>query len=422
MSKQWNKHILDQLKDFPKKAPEGLFDDVQSEMLRRGLASVPNADKQKQFLSPIVLHGISAAAFLILLVGISYLWKEKSDNVIENMNANLPKEITLPPTPAEADKPVSTPIISVSNTYVAKAQKKVSIPVDTLSTEEENITEEEDTITNNTQQSQLKEKPRNQNHPQRKQAYTSPKRKKNPLAIGVYYSGIVNGEGNLFLIGGSNRNDNSYGMSAPNWDPSEDPNQSGTNPADSTSTSPESRSLTRETLKENTKHLPPVRFGVSLRYNLDERWNIQSGATYTYLVSDLNRYNTEVSYLTKQKLHYIGIPLQVGYKLWESKRFRAYASAGGEVQKLIGGKGTTSHFVKGKHQSTSAENISNKRLLFSALGSIGMEYALGKSISLYAEPGLHYHFKNGSSLQTYYTEHPLNVNLTLGLRFHWNKE
>ena len=242
------------------------------------------------------------------------------------------------------------------------------------------------------------------------------------MAIGVYYSGIVNGEGNLFLIGGSNRNDNSYGMSAPNWDPSEDPNQSGTNPADSTSTSPESRSLTRETLKENTKHLPPVRFGVSLRYNLDERWNIQSGATYTYLVSDLNRYNSAISYRTKQKLQYIGIPLQVGYKLWESKRFRAYASAGGEVQKLIGGKGTTSHFVKGKHQSTSAENISNKRLLFSALGSIGMEYALGKSISLYAEPGLHYHFKNGSSLQTYYTEHPLNVNLTLGLRFHWNKE
>ena len=413
MSKQWNKHIQDQLKDFPKKAPEGLFDDVQSEMLRRGLASVPNAKRQKRFLSPIVLHGISAAAFLLLLVGISFLWKEKSDNVIENINANLPKEITLPPTPAEADTSVSDPIISVPNTYVTKAEKKVSAPIDTLSTEEENIIEEEDTITNNTLQPQLQEKPSNQNHPQRKQTYTPPKKKKNPLAIGVYYSGIVTkGEGNDYMVT----------VFEPGPNPSDNPDQNGSNPTDSTTTSLESRSLTREALKENAKHRLPVRFGVSLRYNLDERWNIQSGVTYTYLVSDLNRYNTKVSYRTKQKLHYIGIPLQVGYKLWESKRFRAYASTGGEVQKLIGGKGTTSHFVKGKYQNTSAENISDKRLLFSALGSIGMEYALGKSISLYAEPGIHYHFKNGSSLQTYYIEHPLNFNLTLGLRFHWNKE
>ena len=39
MKKQWNKDIRDQLKDFPKKAPEGLLDDIKAEMLRRGLSS-----------------------------------------------------------------------------------------------------------------------------------------------------------------------------------------------------------------------------------------------------------------------------------------------------------------------------------------------------------------------------------------------
>ena len=418
MNKHWKKHIKSQLKDFQQKSPEGLFSDIQSEMHRRGLASVPNTNKQKLLLSPIVLHGISAVAFLFLLVSISLLWKEKSNNVIESMNVNLPKDITLPPTPIKADTSVSSTIISVPNTYLAKTEKKVSLPIDTLYIKEENITEEEDTITNNTQQTQPQETRSNLSHPHRKQTYTPQKRKKNPLAIGVYYSGIVSKERNPFLLAGSNKNDFNY----PSWNPSKNPEQDGNNPTDSTTTSSESRSLARESLMENAKHHLPTRFGISLRYNLDECWDIQSGITYTHFVSDLSHYNKEVSYKTKQKLHYIGIPLQVGYKLWESKRFRAYASAGGEVQKLIGGKGTTSHFVKGKRQSTSTENISDKRLLFSALGSIGMEYALGKSISLYAEPGLHYHFKNGSSLQTYYTEHPLNVNLTLGLRFHWNKE
>ncbi len=113
MNKHWKKHIKSQLKDFQQKSPEGLFSDIQSEMHRRGLASVPNTNKQKLLLSPIVLHGISAVAFLFLLVSISLLWKEKSNNVIESMNVNLPKDITLPPTPIKADTSVSSTIISV---------------------------------------------------------------------------------------------------------------------------------------------------------------------------------------------------------------------------------------------------------------------------------------------------------------------
>ena len=41
MSKQWNKDIHDRLKDFQQKAPEGLLDDIKSEMHRRGLSPVP---------------------------------------------------------------------------------------------------------------------------------------------------------------------------------------------------------------------------------------------------------------------------------------------------------------------------------------------------------------------------------------------
>lgn len=422
MNKHWKKHIKSQLKDFQQKSPEGLFSDIQSEMHRRGLASVPNTNKQKLLLSPIVLHGISAVAFLFLLVSISLLWKEKSNNVIESMNVNLPKDITLPPTPIKADTSVSSTIISVPNTYLAKTEKKVSLPIDTLYIKEENITEEEDTITNNTQQTQPQETRSNLSHPHRKQTYTPKKRKKNPLAIGVYYSGIVSKERNPFLVAGSNKNDFNYHLGGPSWNPSKNPEQGGNNPTDSTTTSSESRSLARESLMENAKHHLPTRFGISLRYNLDECWDIQSGITYTHFVSDLSRYNKEVSYKTKQKLHYIGIPLQVGYKLWESKRFRAYASAGGEIQQMIGGKGTTSHFAKGKYQNTSTQNISEKRPLFSVFGSIGAEYMLSNNLSLYAEPGIHYYFKNGSNLQTYYTDHPFNFNLTIGLRFHWNKE
>lgn len=414
MSKQWNKYIHDRLKDFPMKAPKGLLDDVQAEMLRRGLTSVPT--QQKAFPSTGVLFRISAAAVILLLVGISFLWEEKINHSIVQEPIASPTEVILPPMPTETESAINQAMTSApSKLLIAKAEKKVLAQIDTIMVKEENMEEEKDTVSNDSKQVQPQEKPTNQVHQQRKRTYNLSSKKKSAFAISVYYSGIVTkGDGNPLLFASSNRNDdNGYGASGP----SSDSNQN-----DSTNTSPESRMHSRAALEEKEKHRLPIKFGVSFRYNLDKRWNIQSGLTYTYLVSDLNRYNSEDSYITKQKLHYIGIPLQVGYKLWESKRFRAYASVGGQMERLIGGKATTAHFVKGKYQDTNSRSIHDKHLLFSVLGSIGAEYALGKSVSLYAEPGIHYHFKNGSSLKTYYTEHPLNFNITLGVRLHWNKE
>jgi hypothetical protein len=42
-------------------------------------------------------------------------------------------------------------------------------------------------------------------------------------------------------------------------------------------------------------------------------------------------------------------------------------------------------------------------------------------LSLYAEPGVQYYFKNGNGLRTYYSEQPLNLSMTVGFRFHWKK-
>jgi len=415
MSKQWDKHVHDQLRDFSVKAPQGLFDDIRSEMHRRGLASVPT--RQKRWLSSAVLFKVSAASFLLLLVGISFLWKEKLDNTNMHKPIVSPSEVMLPPIIEEPEFPVEQPITPMPNKLIAKAEKETPVQADTILVKEEDIVEEKDTLSNGNKQPQPLEKTTDQVRQQRKQTYNLSSKKKTAFAVSVYYSGIVTNEGGGFLLFGNvNRNDGEYYLSSPG------PNQNGAGANDSTNASPESRMHSRTAFKEKEKHRLPIKFGVSFRYNLDEHWNIQSGLTYTYLVSDLNRYNSEASYNTKQKLHYIGIPLQVGYKLWESKRFRAYTSAGGQVERLIGGEASTAHFAKDKYQDTSIRHVSDNRLLFSVLGSIGAEYALGKSVSLYAEPGIHYHFKNGSPLKTYYTDHPLNFSITLGLRLHWNKE
>lgn len=146
----------------------------------------------------------------------------------------------------------------------------------------------------------------------------------------------------------------------------------------------------------NIRHHLPVRFGLSIRYQLNDRLSLTSGLMYTLLASDIT---TNVKGIItnhyEQKLHYLGIPLNIGYQLWTDHKLGLYVTAGGTIDKLLNGS----------------------EWQFSLNGSAGADYKLSNRFSLYAEPGVGYYIPNNSNLSTIYKDHPWNFNLTLGLRF-----
>ena len=425
MKKQWNKDIRDQLKDFPKKAPEGLLDDIKSEMMRRGLSPSPVADKPKHLYPQVFRRVASVAAVLLILLGLSLLWKKP---------ATLPVVSEYPDVYVTEKKTQEETSLAIpSENLMAKAEKKVvSSSAQTNVKEEENTAlQEEETKDKEEKQPQDKEtqetkKEYTPTSSKPKWTYNVSKRKKSSFSIGIHYSGVVAqsdlrmGKGDYDLLAPPPSNP----ITPPNPNGGDPENPDYSNGADTTSVAL-SRGLHSVYNIYNfsgraTHHLP-VKFGLSLRYVLNERWNLQSGLTYSYLASDLEETRLEDKYDIKQKLHYLGIPLQMGYRIWEGKQFRSYIAFGGQVEKLISGKATIRHSKKNLLQDTSIQNVSDKKLLFSALASIGAEYMLGNDFSLYVEPGIHYYFKNGIRLHTHYNEQPLNINLTVGLRFHWEK-
>ena len=142
-------------------------------------------------------------------------------------------------------------------------------------------------------------------------------------------------------------------------------------------------------------HRQPVRFGLSLRYRLNDRWSLESGLSYTCLSSDITITIDDKTTVTEQRLNYIGLPLNINYDLWKSHRFSLYISVGGMIEK----------------------SLDTSPWQFSLNGAAGAEYKLTDFFSLYAEPGLGYYFKDGSITPTIYQDHPLNFNLSFGLRF-----
>lgn len=158
---------------------------------------------------------------------------------------------------------------------------------------------------------------------------------------------------------------------------------------------------------ESTQHHQPVRFGLSLRYRLHERWSIESGLAYTLLTADFTKTVDDKSVNTEQRLNYIGIPFTVSYLLWESRYLNVYLSAGTLVEKMIKGSRTT---------GSETNSVSIHPLQLSLSGAAGAEFRFSPQVSLYAEPGIGYWFDNGSTIPTFYQEKPLCFSLCFGVR------
>lgn len=168
-------------------------------------------------------------------------------------------------------------------------------------------------------------------------------------------------------------------------------------------------------------HKLPVKFGVSFRYGFNERLGIESGLTYTLLNSTFTTAAGTANGNTtgKQTLHYIGIPLNVTYNILGSKLFNVYASAGGAMEKAVGGYFETTGHVDGKRSETNRNSLKPKELQWSLNASAGAQVNVLNQLGLYVEPGISYRIPSGSHVRSIYTDKKLDFNIGFGIRFNF---
>lgn len=168
-------------------------------------------------------------------------------------------------------------------------------------------------------------------------------------------------------------------------------------------------------------HKLPVKFGVSFRYGFNERLGIESGLTYTLLNSTFTTAAGTANGNTtgKQTLHYIGIPLNVTYNIIGSKLFNVYASAGGAMEKAVGGYFETTGHVDGKRSETNRNSLKPKELQWSLNASAGAEVNVLNQLGLYVEPGISYRIPSGSHVRSIYTDKKLDFSIGFGIRFNF---
>ena len=105
-------------------------------------------------------------------------------------------------------------------------------------------------------------------------------------------------------------------------------------------------------ISSTVKNWQPIQVGVSVAYSFTDRLSIESGLTYSCLISDLSSGTPLGNYDIRQTLHYIGLPLALRYDFLKIKGFSLYASAGGQMEKCVAGKTRTDYFVDGNMVSS----------------------------------------------------------------------
>lgn len=154
-------------------------------------------------------------------------------------------------------------------------------------------------------------------------------------------------------------------------------------------------------------HYHPMSFGLSVGYNLTPRLTLTTGMVYTYASSDFTSSAAGDDIIETQRLHYIGVPLSVKYKVWGNSAIHTYAIAGCQADINVSAKIQTGNITK----DTDKDHIQ-----FSVGGAVGVQYNVIPHLGLYAEPGVRYYIDNKSDTETIFKEKKLNFNLQLGIR------
>lgn len=165
-------------------------------------------------------------------------------------------------------------------------------------------------------------------------------------------------------------------------------------------------------LYEETKHHQPISVGMQVGFYLLPKLKLSTGLVYTKVSSDFISGVYDTRTVSTQDLHYIGIPLNLSYSVWEYKGLHTYVTAGGEGAVNIK-----------NHTETDGEVKESKRdkMQWSTNASVGIQYDFIPQLGVYVESGMKYYFDNGSQIENIFKDKKLNFNIQFGLRFNVGK-
>ena len=416
--KDWTEQLRERLADYEADAPEGLWADIERRLTQQP-TSVVVPPQQKSTVTPLWRRWVSIAALVALVAGMGWwFWpKEQTANGPLAKKEQTQSKPLAKQEPELRESPVRTGRTESSLTTekeFAHYGKKVRI-----NQTDNNILSQNHTTADNQAETEWAEvRPQPQRSPQQQPPTPPASRSRaevppQPQRPSPLPSPTKNRKGVTIGLMANNglmayNHTNGVMMSpemASRYDFSDYLPLGGTR-------------ATEEPIwligyEERQHHDHPISFGLTVSYPLTNRWTLSTGLVYTRLNSQFVNVLSGTLITTDQRLDYLGVPLNVQYHVLKGKGWKAYASAGAQIDWNIRAKRNTEGVDV---------NARNDHPQWSLAGGIGVEYDIIPLVGIYAEPGLRYYLKNDSKVDNFFKDQPFNWTLQIGIRLNLGKE
>jgi hypothetical protein len=407
MKQDWTEQLRKQLADYEMPAPQGLWNDIDAALQQRS--------RRARIVSLRRRLAAAAAVLVLLSSGVAWLFLSKA--------GQLERQVAVAPTAAPSD---SQQLSLSPQSLVEKAAERLTAMQEEVQASEKAGNRKAQTAKTDSQVAQVElvesespvntEMPENvettvktessqqstkqpvetaQPAPRRKHFMSIPHRQKQQQSLTASLYGSN-------LMANNTLNNNSFVASM--W---------GTRGMNVTDMDEEfgqyqvNGDVNLLGVSQEVDHKQPLSFGLTVSYPLADRLWIETGLVYTYLQSTftvVTRNSSAENYRYDQKLHYVGIPLAVGYDIWETGALSLYGVAGLQADVNVSAK-------------VDGQKISKDRIQFSGALHAGAQYRFLPHLGVYVEPGVRTYFDNKSSIQNIYKDKSVQFDLQLGLRY-----
>lgn len=390
MKEKWTKDLQKKMSNYEVPTiPEGLWEDIDA-----AIGEIPSKTTKKAALFPNWKKAC-AAILLLFLIPTTLLFlnnNKENEALVENGSVGYIPQPTAPITP---NAPTSSPIAQVNHIATPLAQKAPNTPKTSLVLAQSPAPQEEATTPTHVEKTE-KEKATSTSAPQSDERATTPKVLQSEDAP-IFKQEKQDGIYLAMNASGINLSSGDWTSSGENVFPNDKVtyNDSG---------SGLSNSFPPATYHEE-KHDRPITIGLQVGIPVADRWSVATGLAYTYLHSEIEDGTALSSIHTDQKLHFIGVPVQLNYQLYNNRYCDIYIGTGGRIDFGVSGK--TNH----------DSHLSHLPVNFSLKVSTGVQVKLFKSLNIYAEPSVQYNIPGSTRYKTYFTEHKTMFDLQLGVRF-----
>ena len=390
MKEKWTKDLQKKMSNYEVPTiPEGLWEDIDA-----AIGEMPSKTAKKAALFPNWKKACAAILLLLLIPTALLLLNNNKENeaLVEDRSVS---SIPQPTAPISPDAPTSSPIAPVLHIANPLAQKAPITSKPSLVLTQSPTPQEEEAPTNSPEDNQS----------EKEQATSTPQ---TPQSVEATQTAQVLPSEDAPIFKQEKQDGiylamNASGINFSSEDVASEPLAYMDEPLHEVNWNPTYNSSDGTTYHEETHHRP-ITIGLQVGIPVADKWSVVTGLTYTYLHSDITDGTRFSHTLTDQKLHFVGIPLQMNYQLYNNHYCNIYLGTGGRIDFGVSGK--TNH----------EDHLSHLPVNYSLKAAAGVQVNLFKSLNIYAEPSVQYNIPGSTSYKTYYTEHKTMFDLQLGIR------